>query len=42
MIQGAIVGAAGTCLAGHADRATLEDDLVTLIVSLVDQPVPTP
>ena len=36
MIQGAIVGAAGTCLAGHADRTSLEDDLVTLIVSLVD------
>ena len=36
MIQGAIVGAAGTCLAGHADRTGLEDDLVTLIVSLVD------
>jgi hypothetical protein len=37
MIQGAIAGAAGTWLAGHSDRTTLEDDLVTLMVSLVDR-----
>lgn len=35
MIQGAIVGATGTFLAGHGTRDDLEDDLVTMISSLV-------
>jgi hypothetical protein len=35
MVQGAVVGAAGTWLAGRAPRADLEDALVTMITSLV-------
>ena len=35
MIQGAIVGATGTHLAGHSSRQALEDDLVCLIAALV-------
>jgi AcrR family transcriptional regulator len=35
MVQGAIVGAVGTWLAGHARRATLEADLVAVITTLV-------
>jgi AcrR family transcriptional regulator len=31
MVQGAVVGATATWLAGHATRATLEDDLVAMI-----------
>lgn len=38
MVQGAVVGAAGTWLAGHGSRAELEDDLVTMIASLVRRP----
>jgi AcrR family transcriptional regulator len=35
MVQGAVVGATGTWLAGHSTRAELEDDLVTMMTSLV-------
>jgi AcrR family transcriptional regulator len=35
MVQGAVVGATGTWLAGHGTRADLEDDLVAMIASLV-------
>ena len=35
MVQGAVVGAAATWLAGRAPRADLEDALVTMITSLV-------
>ncbi len=35
MIQGAVVGATGTWLAGHSTRADLEDDLVAMMTSLV-------
>lgn len=35
MIQGAVVGATGTWLAGHGSRQQLEDDLVAMIRSLV-------
>lgn len=35
MIQGAVVGATGTWLAGHGTREQLEDDLVAMITSLV-------
>jgi AcrR family transcriptional regulator len=35
MVQGAVVGATGTWLAGRGTRAELEDDLVTMIRSLV-------
>lgn len=35
MIQGAVVGATGTWLAGFGTRADLEDDLVAMIRSLV-------
>ena len=35
MVQGAVVGAAATWLAGHATRAALEDDLVAMISALV-------
>jgi len=38
MVQGAVVGATGTWLAGHGTRAELEDDLVTMITSLVRPP----
>ncbi len=38
MIQGAVVGATGTWLAGHSTRAALEDDLVTMMTSLVRRP----
>jgi AcrR family transcriptional regulator len=37
MVQGAIVGATGTWLARHATRARIEDDLVTMITSLIDR-----
>lgn len=35
MVQGAVVGATGTWLAGHGTRTQLEDDLVTMITSLI-------
>jgi AcrR family transcriptional regulator len=38
MIQGAVVGATGTWLAGHGTRDELEDDLVAMIRSLVRRP----
>jgi AcrR family transcriptional regulator len=41
MIQGAVVGATGTWLAGHGTREQLEDDLVAMIRSLVRRP-PSP
>lgn len=38
MVQGAVVGASATWLAGRATRQDLEDDLVTMIASLVNRP----
>lgn len=38
MVQGAVVGATGTWLAGHGTREDLEDDLVTMIATLVRRP----
>lgn len=35
IVQGAVVGASSTFHAGHSSRAELEDDLVTVIASLV-------
>ncbi len=35
IVQGAVVGAAGTLHAGHSGRRELEDDLVTVITELV-------
>lgn len=35
MVQGAVVGATGTWLAGHGTRAELEDDLVALLATLI-------
>lgn len=35
MIQGAIVGATGTLLSGHGTREQIEDDLVSIITTLV-------
>lgn len=40
MIQGAIVGATGTWLAGHGTREELEDALVLMITSLLGRPGP--
>ena len=39
MVQGAVVGAAGAWLAGRATRASLEDDLVAMITSVVERTV---
>ncbi len=38
IVQGAVVGASSTLHAGHSSRAELEDDLVTIITSLVRGP----
>ncbi len=35
MVQGAVVGATGTWLAGHGTRAELEDDLVAVLTTLI-------
>jgi AcrR family transcriptional regulator len=35
MVQGAVVGATGTWLAGHSSRAQLEDDLVAVLTTLI-------
>jgi hypothetical protein len=40
MVQGAVVGATGTWLARHGTRAQLEDDLVTMITSLLGSTEP--
>ena len=40
MVQGAVVGATGTWLARHGTRAQLEDDLVTMITSLLGRDAP--
>jgi AcrR family transcriptional regulator len=35
MVQGAVVGATGTWLAGHGTREELEDDLVAVLTTLI-------
>lgn len=35
MVQGAVVGATSTWLAGHGTRAELEDDLVAVVTTLI-------
>lgn len=37
IVQGAVVGAAGTLNAGHGTRQELEDDLVSVITTLVER-----
>lgn len=38
IVQGAVVGAAGTLNAGHGTRQELEDDLVAVITTLIRRP----
>ncbi|QYG91149.1 TetR/AcrR family transcriptional regulator [Iamia sp. SCSIO 61187] len=37
MVQGAVVGATSTWLAGHGTREALEDDLVAMLTTLIDR-----
>jgi len=37
IVQGAVVGAAGTMQAGHSTRQEIEDDLVSVITTLVER-----
>ena len=39
MVQGAVVGATSTWLAGHGTRAELEDDLVAVLTTLIERRV---